>query len=157
MSRRPLLILDVDGVGLPLPKQPGPAPDGYRDARAWGFDVWVPEHLPAALSELAGHFELVWCTDWERSASEHVGPLLGLPELPALERDLYGGAGWWKLRAVRQFASDRPLAWADDQMTSTARRWARDRDAPTLLIKPDRRRGISPRQLNALAGFARRI
>ena len=157
VPERPLLILDVDGVVLPyLPNlYRGPAPPDFRDARAWGFDVWVPEHLPSALSKLAEYFDLAWCTDWEDAANTDVSPLFGLAtDLPVLHPDRRGSRGWWKLAAVREFAGDRPLVWADDHMSSGARRWAAARAAPTLLLRPPDDRGLSARQVAVIAGFA---
>ncbi len=155
---KPLLILDVDGVVLPyLPNlYRGPAPPGFRDARAWGFNVWVPEHLPAALQALALRFEVVWCTDWEDAANTEAGELFGLPELPVLRADR-AQRGWWKLRAVADYAGERPLAWADDQMSSSARHWASSRNAPTLLLRPRPDCGLSPRQLTLITRFASRV
>jgi hypothetical protein len=158
MTERPLLILDVDGVLLPLTRDSSaPAPSGFRAARAWSFDVLVPVHLPSALGEFAASFELVWCSDWEHAANREVAPLFGLPELPTLTRGRGRGGGWWKLDAVREYAGERPLVWADDQMSSTARRWATERNASTLLLRPHRERGLSARQMALIAGFARRL
>jgi hypothetical protein len=155
---RPLLVLDVDGVLLPyLPNlYRGPAPQGFHDARAWGFRLWVPEHLPPALPTLAQRFEVVWCTDWEHAANDEARGLFGLPELPVLPARRQQ-AGWWKLAAVAKYAGERPLAWADDQMSSTARRWASSRNAPTLLLAPRPDRGLSARQLALITRFASRL
>jgi hypothetical protein len=158
-ERRPLLILDVDGVVLPyLPNlYRGPAPPGFRDARAWRFNVWVPEHLPCALSKLAESFDLAWCTDWENAANSEASPLFGLAtDLPVLHPDR-SSRGWWKLAAVREFAGDRPLVWADDHMNAAARRWASTRTAPTLLLRPPDDRGLSARQVALMTSFARRL
>jgi hypothetical protein len=156
--RRPLLVLDVDGVLLPyLPNaHRGPAPRGFHDARAWGFNVWVPDHLPPALPALAQRFEVVWCTDWEDAANTEARKLFGLPELRVLRAAPRQG-GWWKLTAVAEYAGERPLAWADDQMSSATRRWASSRGAPTLLLAPQPDRGLSPRQLGLIRRFASRM
>lgn len=120
-DERPLLVLDVDGVLLPyLPNcYRGPAPSGFHDARVWGFNLWIPDHLPPALPGLVQRFDLVWCTDWEDAANTNAGQLFGLPEAPVLRPDR-GQSGWWRLAAVRDYAGERPLVWADDHMTSAA-------------------------------------
>ena len=157
-ASRPLLVLDVDGVLLPyLPnRHRGPAPNGFHDARAWGFNLWVPDHLPPALPALAQRFEVVWCTDWEDAANTEARDLFDLPELPVL-RAPRGQGGWWTLTAVAEYARERPLAWADDQIASAARRWASSRDAPTLLLAPRPDRGLSARQLGLITRFASRL
>ena len=164
MPKKALLVLDVDGTVLPLPPRRlggslgrTSAPPGYRDARAWGFDVRVPEVLQRALPRFAEAFELVWCSSWLGEANREVGPLFGLAELPVLVPAPEPRRGWWKLRAVAEYAASSPLVWADDEMNSTARRWATARPAPTLLIRPAPERGISTRQLVLIEHFAAQL
>ena len=160
MVTKPLLILDVDGVVLPLPRGrrmdgKEPAPAGYHNARAGGFNVWVPEHLQNELARLMNDFELAWCTSWMDGANDGVGALFGLPELPVLTAPPNGPWRWWKLNAVAEHAGQRPLVWADDDMTSSARRWAAARTAPTLLVRPRPEDGLSARVRVALRHAAR--
>jgi hypothetical protein len=74
-----------------------------------------------------------------------------------LHPDRRGSSGWWKLAAVREFAGERPLVWADDDMSSAARKWASERQAATLLLRPPDDRGLSARQVTRIANFGSRI
>lgn len=155
MAVKPLLILDVDGAVLPLPcgrRLDEPAPPGFRNARASGFPVWVPEVLDNELPGLANDFDLAWCTTWYEDANREVGPLFALPELPVLKAPA-SGRRWWKHDAVAKYAGQRPLVWADDDMTSSARRWAGGRSAPTLLLRPRPDEGISARHVARIRRF----
>jgi hypothetical protein len=161
-SRRPLLFLDVDGTLLPyLPRDADgatpPPPEGFELARAGGVDAWVPTHLREALPSLCQAFETIWCTDWEAAANPQVSPLFGMPgDLRVLFRGQSTTASWWKFAAVTAVAGDRPLVWADDDMRPSAREWARERDADTLVLTPAGTRGISPDELVEIVAFARR-
>lgn len=81
----PLLYLDIDGVLNPLSPDPVQFTEHTIDALTVNLS---PEH-GAWLKELAECYELVWATTWEHHANEHVGPLLGLPELPVVEFSTY--------------------------------------------------------------------
>jgi hypothetical protein len=93
--RRPLLLVDIDGVislfGFP-PHAPPPESSLH-------FIDGIPHFLSAAaarhLLTLVPLFELVWCSGWEEKADEHLPHLLGLPRrLPHLsfERERTRGA-----------------------------------------------------------------
>jgi hypothetical protein len=85
--------------------------------------------------------ELVWCTTWERDANVHIGPHIGLPELPVIEFGFT--ATDWKFGAVLRYAEDRPLVWLDDDFElfdPEQQTFLRQRgDKPTLLhlVSPD--------------------
>jgi hypothetical protein len=145
---RPLLFLDVDGVLLPV----GPGrPPGYEPARAGPFPVFVSPALRAAAPALVDAFDVHWVTSWNHDANVEVGPLFGLPHLPVLE--LPGHYG--KLEAVRTFAPDhRRMAWAEDRLEPEAWAWAEGRPSGTLLVAPDRRRGLEPEHVEELLAFA---
>ena len=106
------------------------------------------------LSELAPHFECVWCTGWEDRADEHLPRLLNLPR------------GWphisfpesrahWKLAGIDAYAGpDRPLAWIDDAHGAACEAWAAARRGPTLLVTTEPTRGLTPEHANVLRGWA---
>jgi hypothetical protein len=85
-------------------------------------------------------------------ANTHVGPAIGLPELPVIEfspDDLNRG-GSWKWAAVAEYADGRPLAWLDDDHSSPLFRGGRETfdearaGMPTLLCHVDPAHGLSP-------------
>ena len=111
-GRRPLLLIDVDGVLSLFGAARAP---GCRDARR--------RHPAPALAPRrgartdSGRFECVWCTGWEDRADTHLPHLLGLPRgwphiaLPGVaSRSRTGSCAGIDAYAGR----DRPLAWIDD-------------------------------------------
>ena len=148
MTALPLLLLDVDGVLLPLGAGDGEmveSSEGIRYARA----------LPTRLATLAEAFSLAWLTSWGHEANDVLSPLCGLPPLPVIELgDLTFKPGeTWKLSVVRRFVKDRPFAWVDDEIGHDAHRWARTRSAPSLLldVRPDR--GLTQENVDELLQF----
>jgi hypothetical protein len=157
---KPLLLVDVDGV-----------------ISLWGFDVdarpdgafCTVDGLPHFLSQeaarhlhaLATSFDLVWCTGWEEKADEYLPGALGLPRgLPHLSFDRHVATGTtmpghWKLGAIDAYVGDRPTAWIDDAFNDACHRWARERDAPTLLVETEPSTGLRAEHADRLLAFAR--
>ena len=137
---RPVLFVDVDGVVSLFGFSPhARVPGTFHQVD--GIVHCLSEHAGARLGRLAERFELVWATGWEEKANEYLPRLLGLsaPTLPVLTFD--GRAVWgtahWKLEAIEEYAADRPAAWIDDSLDERCERWARERPAPTLLVRTE--------------------
>jgi len=112
----------------------------------------------ARLQRLAGAFRLVWATSWEEEANEVISPLFGLPALPVIFFNDEAQLGEsWKLPAIRRHVGDRPFAYVDDDIGNDAHEWARQRDAPTLLLAIRGDRGLSADDVDDLMDFAARI
>src|ERR1700689_4112442 len=75
---RPMLLLDVDGV-ISLFGFDHRFPPPGRYALVDGIMHFLSGAAAALIAELAGVFELVWCTGWEEKADEHLPAQLGLP------------------------------------------------------------------------------
>lgn len=140
---RGLLAIDVDGPLNPYAAKPSRRPEGYlsyrltRDGR-WlsgrefrkskGLCVWLnPAHgrLILDLAEETG-LRPVWATTWLDMANTHIGPAIGLPELPVIQfpdSDLtqdgpireWGAQGGWKFPGMAAVSAGVPLAWLDDE------------------------------------------
>ena len=159
MQEKPLLYVDVDGVISLWGFDPNERPPG-----AFAVVDGIPHFLSSEASEhlldLAGTFDLVWCTGWEEKANEHLVPALGLPTpLPFLGFDAARGAGHttpghWKLPALDAHARSRPLAWIDDAFNDACLEWARERDAPTLLVPTDPAVGLVAEHAERLRAWA---
>lgn len=167
----PLLFLDVDGPLNPFAAKPTRRPTGYLTHRVmpagWTgttfygrprpLRVWLnPDHGPTLLGLPV---ELVWATTWEHEANRLIGPEIGLPQLPVVEwpADAKSSADglFWKTRHLAEYASGRPFAWVDDQITSTDWRWcAENYPAPSLLQPVDPRRGLRAGDFATIARWA---
>ena len=156
---KPVLFVDVDGVislfGI----------DSTLGAHDVGPLHWVdgiahciPVAAGARLVRLAERFDLVWATGWEERANEHLPLILGLPfaRLPCLTfggRAVFGSSDW-KLEALAAYAGDRPAAWIDDNLDDECRRWADQREAPTLLVQSEPDTGLSDDHVEVLLEWA---
>lgn len=150
MAVLPFLLLDVDGVLVPM----GNGDGEEMDSSDYGRIVYASA-LPARLAVLARAFTLIWATGWNHEANEKLSPLFGLPMLPVIELwDVDFKAGTtWKLAPIRRFVRDRPFAWVDDEIGADAHRWARRRSAPTLLLDVRADIGLTADHVDALLQF----
>jgi hypothetical protein len=157
LGRKPLLLIDVDGVvslfGFPMDQCP---------AGTW---QWVDGIVHFLSAEAAGHlqdlqadFELVWCSGWEEKCCEYLPAALGVhSSIPYVSFDATpeAGHGHWKLAAITAYVRDRPVAWVDDGIDDACRAWASARTAPTLLIRTDPEVGLVAQHAEALRAWAR--
>lgn len=160
-ERRPLLLVDIDGVLSLFAFEAGARPDGSFH---WidGIPHFLSSRAAEHLLELAPMFELAWASGWEEKANEYLPHLLGLPALPHLsfERQVRGTRqthAHWKLDSIDAFAGDRPLAWIDDAFNEACHAWARARGAPTLLVQTMPASGLTRREAEILEGWARAL
>lgn len=155
-NAKPLLAIDIDGV-LSL--------FGFEEGKQPAGEFHLVDGLPHYLSRDAGDrltrvlraYEGVWASGWEDRANDHLPSILGVPKLPFLSFDDRArfGTAHWKLEAITDYAGDRPLAWIDDSLDRSCRRWARKRQAPTLLVPTESARGLEEAHVDALLGWER--
>ena len=154
---RPILFVDVDGVISLFGFPDGTAAPG-RFHWVDGIAHCIGDTCGGSLRRLGERFELVWATGWEEKANEYLPHLLGLPgrEMPVLTFD--GRATWgsahWKLEAIEEYAADRPAAWIDDNLDEACELWARERPAPTLLIRTEPATGLCDEHVERLLAWA---
>jgi hypothetical protein len=150
--RKPLLLLDVDGVLNPFPD----TPDGYSEYRFFPEDD-EPVRLCAEhadwLRELTADFEIAWVSAWGGAANEHICSAFGLPAFRVVALPEAPFEPREKVPAVAAFAGDRPAAWVDDVVTDEARAWSRSRRAPTLLVEVASARGLTRAEVERLEGW----
>jgi hypothetical protein len=156
-TRRPLLLVDIDGV-ISLFGFDHARPPAGRFITVDGIIHFLSQDSGARLRGLAEQFELVWCSGWEEKADEHLPFALGLPSgLPHLTFAPSGETTerHWKLDAIDRFAGpDRPLAWIDDAHDQTCAVWAQERPAPTLLVGTDPATGLTAADARQLSRWA---
>lgn len=125
-----------------------------------GIPHFLSSTAASHLLDLGRDFELVWASGWEERADEHLPHLLGLPRgLPFLRFDRAVGRGnaHWKLQAIERHAGQRALAWVDDALDEDCRSWARERQAPTLLVQTQPALGLTDREAQTLRSWARSL
>ncbi|MFF7157953.1 HAD domain-containing protein [Streptomyces sp. NPDC008139] len=164
-TQHPLLFLDVDGPLIPFGATREPYPEGYPTYRPQkaGANPLLARVDPALGPRLlALPCDLVWATTWESEANDCLAPLLGLPQLPAVTwpdpSDEPEPAGLhWKTRTLINWATDRPFAWLDDEITDNDRVWVEaHHPARTLLHRIDHRYGITDADFTALEAWLRK-
>jgi HAD domain in Swiss Army Knife RNA repair proteins len=170
-AARPLLMVDIDGVislfggfGRGAWATGDWGGNGEREDAADGslhsidgIPHFLSSSAAAHLLELADLYELVWASGWEERADEHLPHLLGLPRgLPFLRfaRAVGRSHAHWKLEAIDSYAGGRALAWIDDSLDAACERWARERQAPTLLVRTRPEVGLTRREAQRLADWA---
>jgi hypothetical protein len=158
VSLPPVLFVDVDGVislfGFSPQSGEVPGPFHWVD----GIAHCISMECGGRLERLADRFELVWATGWEEKANEYLPFILGLPfrDLPVLTFDgrAVFGSAHWKLEAIEAYAGERPAAWIDDNLDETCHRWARERAAPTLLVRTKPATGLREEHVEQLLAWA---
>ena len=147
-----MLLLDVDGVLNPYPD----CPPGYVEHAIFPDDD-EPVRLCAGhgdwLRELAEQFALVWATSWGGNANLHLSPRFGLPVLPTITFPQAPFDPPAKVPAIDLFVGDSAVAWVDDLVTVEARRWAKERTAPTLLVEVDHALGLTREAVEELLAW----
>jgi hypothetical protein len=149
--------VDVDGVislfGFEDPYKDAPGRFHLID----GVAHCISDGAGKRLLRLADYYDLIWATGWEDRANDYLPQLLGLPEeLPYLTFDGNArfGSAHWKIDAIDDYAGKRPLAWIDDCIDDSCRKWAQRRKFPTLLVPVEPQRGIEEAQVEALISWA---
>jgi hypothetical protein len=161
---RPVLAVDIDGVislfGFDQPLEPGKIDP--RDAPGEfhlidGMLHCISREAGKRLERLANSYGLVWASGWEDRANDYLPRILGIPELPYLTFDgrAQFGTAHWKLEALDEYAGNRPLAWIDDSLDRSCRKWAEERPAPTLLVPTESDVGLLDAHVEALEAWVR--
>lgn len=142
-GRRPLLLLDVDGVLNPYAALV--CPSGYVEHELFVGEepVRVCTEHGRWVHELAIHFEVVWATAWGAEANRLLAPLLELPHLPKIRFPPAPFDPRDKLLSVISYAAQRPLVWLDDEFPVEAHAWAAKRAVATLLIDVNPVQGLT--------------
>jgi hypothetical protein len=146
-ERRPLLLVDIDGVISLFGFAAGARPEGSFHSID-GIPHFLSSMAAKHLLAISPIFELVWASGWEEKANEYLPHLLGLPVLPYLsfERSVGRANAHWKLEAIDAYAGVQPLAWIDDSFNEACHEWAGARAAPTLLVQTTPASGLTQRE-----------
>jgi hypothetical protein len=155
--RRPLLLLDIDGVISLFGFDPRRPPPG-RLLLVDGTPHYLSATAARLINGLTADFALVWCSGWEERADEHLPAALGLPAGLAhlsFEAPDPRGERHWKLDAIERHAGgERPVAWVDDTFDASCHSWAASRRGPTLLVATEPAVGLTADHAARLRAWA---
>jgi hypothetical protein len=162
-SNAPILAVDIDGViSLFGFDQPEPGRGAPNDAPGEfhlidGMLHCIALETGPRLERLSKTYELIWASGWEDRANDHLPGILGLPQFPYLTFDGRArfGTAHWKLQALEDYASSRPLAWIDDSLDASCQEWAEKRSAPTLLVPTESDVGLLDVHVEVIEGWAK--
>lgn len=164
-SKRPILLVDVDGVINCFGSIWTPAYDAEHFTIRG--PVRVRHHVADAFRQLAEVYDMVWCTAWMERAHAAFGEWLGLGEpWPVIEFTNWTGhidqsRSWkfgWVERWLAEQTEGRAVAWIDDDLSPVDQDWATGRTTagmPTLLVKTTPSQGIHLEHVTDLLHFAR--
>ncbi|MGV8847695.1 hypothetical protein [Tessaracoccus sp.] len=170
MTRKPFLLLDVDGPLNPWRMSRLTARDnGYvsHQITVTGqmYGVYLNPAHGAALLGLTDLVDLMWATTWEDSANELISPHLGLPsDLPviywpadALHPSTHRGS--WKTRHVLAAVNGNAFAWFDDDINRHDRTYvaATTGAGPSLLRRVEPHLGLTEADFSAVRDWARAL
>jgi hypothetical protein len=157
--RQPYLLLDIDGV-ISLFGFDAHDPPAGRYQLVDGIVHFLSTTVAGFVHELAGSFELVWCSGWEEKADEVLPGVLGVPAGLAhltFRRSDGPTERHWKLAAIEALAGPRrPVAWVDDAFDDSCHAWATERPGPTRLVQTDPAVGLTREQTADLVAWGQR-
>ncbi|WP_424532153.1 HAD domain-containing protein [Sphaerisporangium viridialbum] len=154
MTKRPLVLLDVDGVLNPARRHSLwlRRHDCVLDGQT--YRILLNRRHGRQLAELArdADAELAWATTWEQHANDHISPRIGLPSLPVIKVNSDPGsrAGeHFKTRHVAEYVAGRPFVWFDDSLGTPDWQYLKDHPGVDefLLVEVDPMTGLTDRHL----------
>lgn len=119
---KPICYIDVDGVLNKFGEKSEYSFDKHVTFSGNTYRIRLDKRHGQWLLDLAEKTgaELIWATTWMGLANEHIGPEIGLPELPYVD---FGSPKWnqssgaWKALGVINHFDKRPFLWFDDDFT----------------------------------------
>lgn len=141
-SEQAAILFDVDEVLRILADRN--MPNNYILQPNYPIFAYNPE-LEEWLGGLFDKADAYYISDWRGESHEQIGKLLMMPELDWINDDPFRPhAHEFSSRAlaITAFFSGRPVAWLDDEIDESDRRWAEQREAPTLLVQPNQDVGL---------------
>lgn len=162
------VLLDVDGVlnavvrnnGDPQRRRAPEHFDDFKFEEICGFPICYSETVISWVKSLADdpRVDLQWLTTWEENANTHLGPAVGLPELPVAGHRSTIHRQWWKLAYAKFLAEDGlPFVWIDDDLNSHyddgAARWVVRLEGQGLAISPKTDKGLTQELIDIANSF----
>jgi hypothetical protein len=146
------LYLDIDGV-LIIDTDESP----FERVELNAIEKYAPE-VATRLGQTG--MNIVWVSTWGRQAShlsERIEAFREARILPLLPREVNPNKTTRKMLTIigEQEVAPTPFAWVDDDITEDERRTIDRRiSVPKLLIKPDKRVGLTDEHLQQIEVFA---
>ncbi len=151
-STRPALVVDVDGV---LRVDSETKPDGYVRHPLYPVFSYNPD-LREPLGSLLTGVDAYYISGWRADSHGHGGEVLLLPEFDWINDDPFRPQAFEfseRALAIDGLLGNRPVAWLDDEIDDRDMLWARERQAPTLLIQPEYEKGLQLEHVAAVGAW----
>ena len=119
-NKRPLVLLDVDGVINDLAALSGGVdPRTHAIVASNGFRVAIPHYMPVLIQWLCEVADVHWCTTWRHRANDEIAMHLGIPTLPVVDDGTNDRHVHWKAAAAHDLAAmalaeGRRVVWIED-------------------------------------------
>jgi hypothetical protein len=160
-DRRPLILVDVDGVLNVLAGAKRRRHLAYHhgwiqkrvDVGGLTFRLFVNPQFGGWLRKLAADTgaELAWGTTWEEYANLCVGPLVGLPRLPVAPVTDWESPSRRRHKAhgLVPWTQGRPFVWFDDEPDAAEVTAHLAGDQPHLVVHVDESTGLTEEHVDA--------
>ena len=151
-GNRPALILDIDGV---LRVFSDLRPDNYTVHDKYPYFAYNPatgDMVRTLLDKTDGYY----ISTWRENCHDHIGKALLLPEMDWINDDPFRpDAHEFSERAlaISGLFGNRSVVWVDDEIKDRDYEWAKQRSAPTLLMRTNPDVGLTSRQAELIGSW----
>jgi hypothetical protein len=159
-SRKPLLLLDIDGVLLPFSLL-----NGYQQIFVDNELVSLNPDLRKWFNYWEDNFQIIWASNRLSQGNEiflsHLSHKLSAIDLSKSSQKIKltnENNKTNKLALIKQYLNEnqldnQPLIWIEDELFQDAFNWAKTRTAKTLLIRTNSNRGLNKQQFQETVTF----
>lgn len=155
------VFLDVDGVLSPVQET---IPDGYTTVEAEQGQWHLHRKHRDWLTALQEHgATLIWETIAGKDANDFIIPFYNMHPFPCVDYENINirledesDSRTFKLPFIADSAKNKPTVIVDDELRADVDAWAEEREAPTLIVRPDPAVGVNEREREKVIAFVKK-